>query len=396
MKIHTQVIIVLVIAIAAFAPRPSHAGEPDKTPTLAIVHTWGELLAQPPITLGPATIGSSHVGQQPTYRLGIDCSRADRYGGAVIYCLVTGPYKPAMKQNFLGPFSVEVKYPAEFLTPAVALRQISTADAPTHLLLKVIPLNQSGDYTINIREPLDDKSGKDDKPATDAPIIATATITVSKTQSPVWSTWDDVETEAADTDLQDKKADDGHYEWDDVSAPSATIGLPGWLTGESIPIAAPPDAKLPLPQLIPATPDPGIHLAIQGNWLTVKFDKPITDVAASADHFLTRWWVNGKAFTPEIDGVVNVEGGGEQAAPSPASEVRFRIQFHPDLLHAKKGDTIGVQLLHCPQGYIQNGTDEPMTSDPDDTDPALSRLTPRLEFTYTGDPAAIAAPEKAK
>ena len=65
-------------------------------------------------------------------------------------------------------------------------------------------------------------------------------------------------------------------------------------------------------------------------------------------YFLARWWVNGKPVAPNKDAVTPAASpnGGVPAH----RDARLRLKFDPVALGAKRGDTVGLQLLFCPDG----------------------------------------------
>jgi hypothetical protein len=370
----------------------AHASEPaaKNPPAIAEVHTWGELLAQKPIVLAAA---GNNPGMPATCRLGIDCTRANLYGGAVIYCLVEGKSGYYLSHDSLGPLLIQ-----EAGTGQEKIRQLeggATVDpiaAPMYLFMRIIPLTTPGGHTYNLCEMHDD-----------SPIVATAKIAVAKEQAQPWHPFllpetPDSSSDSADSTVGGSDEDIARIE---VVIPTEGIALPALNPPGPFPVKTQPAAKLPLPQLFPTIRDPGMHLGIRGNLLTVTFDKPVVASDPYDLIFLTRWWVNGKLYVPKS--TVPVISRAIEWPASWMKGVAFHIDTLPKGLHAQKGDEIAVQLLFCPGGWDYTGPprdlavqEKAMAMVDQDSPIAIARLSPRIDFTYTGDPAAISPAPKQK
>ncbi len=355
---------------------------------LAVVHKWGDLQAQKPITLA----SDSSV----TCLLGIDCSDAKLYGGAVLYCLEKGDKPAARAGSGLGPFQVEVQTPTNQPRMQTAQQvdyyraQTATAIVGT-LYMRTIPLTQAGDYTITVKEPAG--AAKDPKLET----VAAGTVKVSNDIGPIWSPWP---LNAADGAV-------GLLAWDDDRAYSG-IGVANPSTGVSIPMmpasvgieGSLPASGAPLPRLLPEQPDPKIKLQVSGALLIVTLDHVIQPKCVD-EKFLSRWWINGKPFVPKPEAPAfsmfySMRHNGMVLRDS-ATEVGFQVEFHPDILGAKKGDAIGVQLLLCPMGSEYAGPEPggmPEIGEGEfgnkDLPFWLPRMSNSVTFIYTGDPVRMA------
>ncbi len=155
-----------------------------------------------------------------------------------------------------------------------------------------------------------------------------------------------------------------------------------------------------MPEIIPAEPDPGIKLQVSGALLIVTLDHVIQPKCFD-EKFLSRWWINGQPFVPKLapppfsDFYFMRHNGGSPRAS--ATEVGFQVEFHPEILGAKKGDAISVQLLLCPEGSGYSGPDprlEIVMAEMESADLDLRFRQPRLSnsvtFIYTGDPVRMA------
>jgi hypothetical protein len=365
------------------------AGQPDASPMpLAVVHTRAELMEQTPLTFNTD-------GVPVTYRLGIDDSDAKLYGGVVLYCLAESGKPVYGGQNQIGPFRIDVQ------------TQQSLADAQTDvqnelifpndtkqikelLYTMTIPLRHSGDYTITVKEPVGDPKGAKFE------TIATTTVKVSGEPGPIWSPWPLNAANGAVGLLA--RDDDRDYSAMGVSSPSAGVAIPKmfeWLDTEA-------DPTLALPQLFPSAPDPGVQLQLSGSLLIVTLDHGIQPQFPD-EKFLSRWWINGKPFIPKLEittfsGDLMMRHNGAMRIDF-AKRICFQVEFHPEVLGAKKGDEIGVQLLLCPQGSEGSGPSMQMLSGTTEMNPAVHdvdslkpRMSNRVTFIYTGDPLRMAKP----
>ena len=102
------------------------------------------------------------------------------------------------------------------------------------------------------------------------------------------------------------------------------------------------------------------------------------------DRFLVRWWVNGKPFVPRRARPARREGDTEFVFDSRPVEdfgqkrLRLDMRFPPEALGAKKGDRIGVQFLHCGNGWTVLWPD--LLSGLGDSNRPFPRLSNRVEF----------------
>ena len=373
------------------------ADPPEKAPAaIAEVHTWGDLLAQKPIPLAGPGSALAEVHDQnpsPACRVGIDLTFAKLHGAAILYCL-SDTDRSSYSVDRIGPLDLDVSTPQDKAKEAILeMHGGQAASAKCFLFIKIIPFTAPGDYTISLRVPT---SEHDNLTAPPPVAITKITITKDDTALPGWSPWGF----AKNADTEDSRSEG---EDNPVSNPATATAIPDW-PAVSRAFGELPDPKLPLPPLIPAQPDPHLHLSIAGNRLTFKSDSKELPGIDFFGSILTRWWVNGKPFTPPApeNGEVPPDNT-ENGAVTLEDEYNYLIEFHPEILHAKKGDTIGLQLLYCPGGFqytLPQQVAKPdaayIDSSPQDPPPlAISRLSPRIEFIYTGDPAAI-SPDNTK
>ena len=112
--------------------------------------------------------------------------------------------------------------------------------------------------------------------------------------------------------------------------------------------------------------------------------------AGATDCFLTRWWVNGKAFGTFVIYREDMRKKVVQLARVPQSirRVEFLMEFEAKRIGAKPGDEVGCQLLYCPGGVVPpySGSRCAMAQvkalySPMTAGPSLTLLSNRIEFT---------------
>ncbi len=282
---------------------------------------------------------------------------------------------------------VNVMEPADIRTGQLAEEKWSRmayAKKSARLYMKTVPLRIAGDYQIEVREAVGDPEKSDFKP------VARAVVKVVEKPGTFWFPWGEPDKEpAADSGSVE---DFSHMQ---VANPVGGVALPEWKGYMGIAIDKIPDGKQPLPQITPADADPGIQLSVKGSRLTVKLADDEISTYFPDDHFLTRWWVNGKPVQLKVDAPDQKWNRAIGAADVRVKEIRFQMEFHPDRLAVKKGDTVGVQLLFCPQGWEYSGNkamaQEVKAIMLDDGRPkplSISRMSNKVEFVYSGNPAS--------
>jgi hypothetical protein len=331
-------------------------GRPSKKalPVIPVVKTWEELLKQPSLDLG----GGVKV------RLGIEATRCPRWSGVLLYACTEGyddMQERVVNRDRLGPLWVSVHCDGRSLDAKrrfpFNLRAGGAADKQPRLFVRPVLIDRPGAYRVTAR----DKQGK-----------AVASVTVTGVDDPAepfhaWSPLllvEDAEHERVGTEYQFRR----------VSPAKATylgtgIGLPnldgsigfhrgGWgdtIVLEDRPRRAEPEAPFgcgPLPKLIPEQADPGLQLAIDSRkrlLLRVTPKGPITTFRPD-QHFLTRWWVNGKPFFPTQEDPIRELAGGTSMHHD--ADVLIWLKLFPHRLGAKSGDRVGLQLLYCPSGWV--------------------------------------------
>lgn len=306
--------------LAALALWPAAAGqEPKKPGPIAVVKTWKELYAQPPIDLG----GGVKV------RLGLSAEKSPQWSGVLLYCLTEG-YTPALRgsgREPLGPVFVALSF-------GEALRagdhsSWSLGEKPggwpkgAYLYAQALHLNRVGAYRVQV----ENAKGR-----------ALAEATVEGTREP-FHPWTPCFTIAAPK-MPDRER-------------AAGIVLPCW--GGYGPVAFAEQGKPPpgeLPTFLPHRPKPGFKIALDGSEVVIRSDTDFT-VSRPDCHFIARWWVNDTPFVPRQ--LAEFPGSKGYGAVLEGKEERVPLHFTPSLVGAKAGDRIGLQLLYCPEMWCWCG-----------------------------------------
>ena len=366
------------------------ADVPPEGATIPIVHTWGDLLATTPITVEsdfaiPGGSATSPPGKQIFVKvhLGIDRDQAASFGGVVIYCLSERVSFWSTSFQLLGPFVLsgeEIGAKQPYLQTVRSNFSRAFGDSRYFLYSGALQPRGPGKYRVSLFAH-NGVYGPTAKP------VAVRIVTVTGAPRMPWSPWGESKKEDMrwKGDLGTIRGMTETYTSMTVSNPNGRIGIPQTNT-----IFIPQKLPTPgtqLPRLTAEKPDPETHLEKKGNDLVVKMNHEVA-IYYPDDHFLTRWWVNDKAFVPDPDAAEsNVSTIRSLAARVwNVKEVHFELDFRPERLDAKKGDKIGLQLLFCPAGWgiSINVSVDPTTPPPP---PAFySYASNRIDFIYSGDP----------
>lgn len=396
MKIPSRPAVAFAVLCFIFGAAPCKAADdkPQKAPPLAVVRTWGDLVSQKPVVFQPPAPKGQPAPAPLRCKLGISGSTAEHYGGVVLYCLVEGGGDSGDGfggREAFGPFKISVREPGDTSTAEAGegpMMRYAKKPGEACLFMKTVPLGATGIYHIQVGELSNDAK----KP--ESTTIAEATVSVPEKHGTLWSPWNDPDKEPDGNG----STDDENFSLMEVANPAGGVAVPNWDGSTAVPIAKIPDAKLPLPQIIPAAADPGIQLSVKGSVLAVKLADDETSIYYPDDRFLTRWWVNGKPVLLKPDAQARRWPRALAAPEIMVKEIRFQMDFHPERLGVKKGDTVGVQLLFCPRGWEYSGpraladvSKETMQMDEDKPEPwRISRMSNRVDFVYSGDRASAA------
>lgn len=384
----------------------------DSVPQIPVVHTWGDLLKTKPISVeSPAVIFPNakpeDKGQtaRVSIQLGLDRDHLASQGGVVLYGLVKGVSFGGTQGSELGPFLAHIRCPKnEFISLATTCSKPLPFKESSYLLFsRVVPLSRSGKYEIELylapKRELVRFGGPNqsavtvanqEQPAQAPKVWAKAQVIVTGEPRLPWSPWGLSKREK----MKGPWSRDVLYTKMTVTNPWGAIAIPE--APKIVVLDNVPPIETPLPVLVPEFPDPGTNLKLVDSNLIVTTSQAFV-VYYPNDHFLTRWWVNGKPWVPEFEPKgLEAEGSTVRSIEGNIwylKQVRFDLDFRPERLGVKRGDKIGVQVLFCPGGWQTGGTSTMYSSflgpDPDEVHSLTQFSYPsnRVDFIYSGDPA---------
>ena len=130
-----------------------------------------------------------------------------------------------------------------------------------------------------------------------------------------------------------------------------------------------------LPRLFPAEEDPDLKIEKIGSSLRVTSRRGLH---LSMRNYLSRWWVSGRAFQP---GPIPFQLIENREHPHRQEAHTFALPFNAQSLGARKGETIRLQILYCPQGWSQQGPRAERIHSVWDDDDVFPRVSNEIEFT---------------
>jgi hypothetical protein len=288
------------------------SAQPAEPARINVVKTWQELQAQPAIKLEGGL----------TLRLGIEADRVPQWSGALLYCLTDG-YAPPLKWNDEGSLGPVYLHFARGDTirqrrPIKVVEAGSEREAPkaTYLFARPIVVHSAAPLHVRI------STAKDR-------IIATARLEGTKDLFHPWMPW-----------LEG---------YDKPTAPCDGIAVPNVDRFGPVASVKPGDVRTgDLPTFWASGATQSLTLAIEPNLAVVQAQAPFTTSRPEL-HFLARWWVNDKPYVPtQAERLWLFTGYG---AVSEGKELRLPVEFRLGRLGARGGDKIGLQLLHCKNGW---------------------------------------------
>jgi len=330
------------ISTAAFAaekPAPTTRAAATRPVKIAVVRTYDQLQAQPVITLPGGT----------KVQLGLESAECPRNGGALLYCLAGGTFVPkSRRKGWLGPVRVAAasRRPEAKTHPVELFARRSAHDlrnAKALFARAIVPAGKGRTYVS-----VQDATGRE---------IAIATLAARKDRPNPWTPLlrDKYRRAAEDEAPPNRRVPNWYVEngrtgpaipyWD----PAAVLDLvEGRYAGQQA-------GKYPKGERLPTCLPRGTHPAIRAEVRSDAHSTVLTVTAAASiytchpkDHFLTRWWVNGKPFIPKPVMAHLSEGNGVLTR---GTRLRLHLLLNPAKLGAKKGDRIRLQLLYCHRGW---------------------------------------------
>jgi hypothetical protein len=210
----------------------------------------------------------------------------------------------------------------------------------TLLFLQHVYAVKPGRLQIQVRRPTEDVED-------DEPILATATIECTRDAFPPWMPWHQSDDELP---IPRQAGFVAANRADGIALPTVmsvrAIVMAGTLDGKTIAT----ERSQPLPELIPRKPTPGFRISEANGLLTVRSEAQF-ETGDPAPSFLVRWWVNDKPFIPQQVPEDRAFGYLALEGEQPVREVQWRLELDLAKLQAKNGDKVGLQLLHCDDGW---------------------------------------------
>lgn len=395
MRFRSTLVVLALLCASACAAEAEAKGQ-----AIGVATTWNELAKQPSIELR----------KNATARFGVQSLRAPRFSGIMIYCM-TEAYDPDDDEddnsgNRLGPFHIQINDPDPQHNPAVLKQQHEKRDYGRLVFGQIIPLLEIGTYSVELRDKKDAvvasvkiecvdelfhawttlvPSGDDTPPDTELESDPETTIETAAGAPSVpkidggtpilyWlsggargprkfsedeplPTLPNIPRKALGplTDAQKTQA----VEWISLlsssefsvreKASNALLEMGDsareLLFGETKKTS---DAEtLFRLRSIVAQYDGPFQIRLEGK--TVRLKTPLPFPSTDFEHyFLARWWVNGKPVEPDDD--VDIQEDPSANGDAESHSARMKLTFSLAALKAKTGDTIGLQLLFCPDG----------------------------------------------
>lgn len=382
------------------------AGAADQSvPEIQVTHTWGDLLRTKPIIVGSMPMVSYRTHQVSSQKpdpvriwVGIDRDHVASYGSVLFYCAAKcADFTPRLiPYDNLGPLSIRAilpgapgnaSLPAIFNPASVGYYEshFPTDNSSYLLFMRSAQLEGPAVYPIQLLQPVMMA------PNAERILLAQAKIVVAGQPSNPWTPWgerytDDKSGQVDNAPDEAVTTDSSGWRMNIVCNPPGGIAIPA-VPKKAALFAAIPDLSTPLPQLLPDPDKPEIHISLDGNYLSVKLNQKQVFWSYLQDVFLTRWWVNDKPWIPDPvyrERCMRVEN----TVGSRLDNVQLHIAFHPDRLHVKKGDKVGLQLLYTPgswQIWFFSGIGESDSNAAPSTS-TITFISNRIEFVYSGDP----------
>jgi RNA polymerase sigma factor (sigma-70 family) len=335
---------------------PASKGIPARN--IAVVKSLKELAAQPPIDLGGGV----------TLRLGIEARSAPRWSGVLLYGLTEGyqlPEDETVRSRRLGPASITWRFEdvPERREPIHQVgRQLPKDTRASRLLFcQALQVDRAGTFTLKVRN-------------LKGALLAASLVKSTEERFHSWMPWQPWDGRTKPTETESGPVFPVANRGDGIALPrwegDQPLIVEGTRNGKEVRMAD------ELPTLVPARLSAGFKVERKGKELWIESDEEMR-LDHPERHFLMRWWVNDRPFLPEpLSEDSRRDGGGRVLQ---GKSLGLRLDFDPEKLGAKKGDAIGLQLLHCPKGWISM-TGPAVERESLRTWAELPRLSKRLDF----------------
>jgi hypothetical protein len=311
-------------------------------------------------------------------RLGIETKDVAANSAFVIYALVNGPHYECHGNDALGPLQIQVLGPRHNgkrgeSKMARAAHDDDAVNKIKHLLfVGTISVRHPGKYEVWFLGP-------------DRFVVAAITLDVTepKAASPAWLTlgWP-----AAEVLQEQEKARADEREGEPVRAEvglhRCTQAMP-FFSGRFPTLTRPDRGKeIPLTQRLPRLlcdeTEARLKLTATARTLHIESDTNLL-LSYPREQFLFRLWVNDKLYQPKQ--VEKILEEAHKRLVCLGKRLDLDWNFVPEMVGAKKGDRVAVQVLYCPSGLQRLGEGRwRAESFAGRTVPRLPMLSPKSEF----------------
>ncbi len=314
----------VLVAGTVFASEKATDAE-VKVPTIQVVKDLDELRKQPVIDLGA-------LGQ---VRLGLEATEAPLYSGIVVYALVENTStKKLVGSDSLGPVQVSLEWDDDherYKDVCYSIFQDKDARGRTYLYARVMAISKVGTALIAVRN-----GGIE--------LLAQAHITGTNKKFHPWSPFSLAKSQETPSNMQ--TADTKDVAFPALSNSSDGVALP--VTFNTVGFAITPETPLTLPAI--SHPEEKVVLSLKGQTLSIKLDGKY-HIKRPEDVLLARWWVNDKPFIPPPANPESCEIADTERMWE-TDRLLVKLELDSKKLGAQSGDKIALQILHCPQGWL--------------------------------------------
>lgn len=281
----------------------------EKPAAIPVVSSWEELQA----------LKAINVGDGVKIRLGLQRDKIPQWSGGLLYCLAENYTPPSGGRGKVpfGPVYAKFNYegdnaPNRIGDEAIAWGNGGKQPKGSYLYVRALPISRVGTYHVTVTD-------RDGRP------LAVAKVQGTKEVFHPWMPW-----------LEGFV--DPVTPWEGIALPTINVLGP-------IAFVEPGQAKKgKLPALLPSDEEPSLAIKLEGKEIVITTKSNFT-TSRPDYHFLARWWVDGKPFVPkQTESLSSFNGYGRV---SEEKELRVNFKFRPERLGAKRGDKIGLQLMHA-------------------------------------------------
>ncbi len=323
--------------------------EVEPTRALETVRTWGDLIAGEPVLL-------TNGGQA---WLGIEATEVVRGAPVLVYCLVEGGDAGAVPDvdhdDRLGPFRLVVRRPGRAEERRKQAQQLLELYAGRwRLFARSVVVDEVGRVEVEVhRAPVLAGDGRrcgpeslEDAPLGD-PILATSLLGRAGLHHPFLSLRRPL-TEKATLERAVPGEEPTAAAYLAVTGHGHDPVIPRWEGDRPIFVGdAPRPGWESLPTAIPARPAPGLDARLEGDATILITSERELVLSEAREHWIARYWVDGRAFVPDPEQVAKEEWGHGGGLFGTARRIRLTLDLDAEALGAEPGDVVTVELLYC-------------------------------------------------